>query len=216
MEENNSPRPSEERQPSRRMGMVHCDKCGEDYSATYKSCPFCEEDSKPRKRRSGARHFPGKSSTGGYRGSSVNMGQLLKVVLSLVIVLAAVYILVTKVGPIFFGDKEDKPDSKPGTSQVDPAPSKPDEDGQTDKPGEDGQTDKPDQPSGPVTPGTYGVVYNADGGLNFRAEPSTDSKILGSGNNGGSVKILGESGDWYKVDFGGGIGYAHKDYIKIK
>ena len=23
--------------------MIHCDRCGEDYAASYKSCPFCDE-----------------------------------------------------------------------------------------------------------------------------------------------------------------------------
>ena len=26
-----------------RPTMIHCDRCGEDYSSTYKRCPFCEE-----------------------------------------------------------------------------------------------------------------------------------------------------------------------------
>ena len=26
------------------MGSRHCAKCGEDYSDTYKRCPFCEEE----------------------------------------------------------------------------------------------------------------------------------------------------------------------------
>ena len=29
--------------PSRRNDVVRCPKCGEDYSITYKRCPFCEE-----------------------------------------------------------------------------------------------------------------------------------------------------------------------------
>ena len=26
-----------------RNGLIHCDNCGEDYSSTYKRCPFCDE-----------------------------------------------------------------------------------------------------------------------------------------------------------------------------
>lgn len=32
--------------------MIHCDVCGEDYSATYKRCPFCEEDARAARSRS--------------------------------------------------------------------------------------------------------------------------------------------------------------------
>ena len=26
------------------MAMIHCPKCGEKYSDTYRECPFCEEE----------------------------------------------------------------------------------------------------------------------------------------------------------------------------
>ena len=32
-----SPKPSHD-------ALIHCEHCGEDYSATYRRCPFCEEE----------------------------------------------------------------------------------------------------------------------------------------------------------------------------
>ena len=29
--------------------LIHCDACGEDYSATYRRCPFCGERNDPRR-----------------------------------------------------------------------------------------------------------------------------------------------------------------------
>ena len=31
------------RTPGARSELIHCDSCGEDYSSTYKRCPFCGE-----------------------------------------------------------------------------------------------------------------------------------------------------------------------------
>ncbi len=50
--------------------------------------------------------------------------------------------------------------------------------------------------------------------LNVRTEPSTNGAILGSFQAGESVKVIGVDGDWYKVEFGDQIGYAHGDYFQ--
>ena len=52
------------------MGSRHCAKCGEDYSDTYKRCPFCEEEAAlrsghPLRRRGGKRLEGGRQSSGG-------------------------------------------------------------------------------------------------------------------------------------------------------
>ena len=33
---------SEKQSPSRRNDVIRCENCGEDYSITYKRCPFCD------------------------------------------------------------------------------------------------------------------------------------------------------------------------------
>ena len=43
------------RQPLIRNDVIRCEKCGEDYSVTYKRCPFCDE----RPGRPGAPAVPG-------------------------------------------------------------------------------------------------------------------------------------------------------------
>ena len=152
MAENNSPR-----QAPRRDGMIHCEKCGEDYSATYKRCPFCDERPSRGVAAGSGRRAAGKRAArnpggGGYRGGSVDLVQILKVVISLALVIAAIYIVVTKAVPFFFGGKEDKPDPKPGTSQVDPDKSKtPDASKPAVDPGQS-EAQQPDQPAVPVPP----------------------------------------------------------------
>ncbi|MGG7176893.1 SH3 domain-containing protein [Clostridium paraputrificum] len=59
-----------------------------------------------------------------------------------------------------------------------------------------------------------GHVVNAPSGLRIRSAASTTSAVLGTLQNGQNVDIKGESGEWYKIDFNGTIGYAHKDYIQ--
>ncbi|MDS0526633.1 SH3 domain-containing protein [Clostridium sp. SHJSY1] len=63
--------------------------------------------------------------------------------------------------------------------------------------------------------GTYATVKLQDpsSSLNFRSGPSTDSGIIGSLPHGASVKILGQSGDWYNVEYNGLSGYVRGDYL---
>lgn len=46
--------------------MIHCDVCGEDYSATYKRCPFCEEEEYERRRRSRESRYEPEDDYDGY------------------------------------------------------------------------------------------------------------------------------------------------------
>ena len=79
----------------RRSDVIRCEKCGEDYSITYKRCPFCDE----------------RPSRGGISGrrvaehnGPVNPIQIITLVVSLIIVIAALYIVFTYVGPLIFGN----------------------------------------------------------------------------------------------------------------
>ncbi len=58
-----------------------------------------------------------------------------------------------------------------------------------------------------------GVVQNTAGTLNIRLEPSTGSFIMGKAYENAAVHIVGEVGDWYKIEEHGAVGYVHKDYI---
>lgn len=65
----------------------------------------------------------------------------------------------------------------------------------------------------------YGVVTTSDGsGVNVRWEANTDSNnIIVSIPNGTNVMIVGEEGDFYKVQYSkdGYYGYMTKEYVKF-
>ncbi len=68
------------------------------------------------------------------------------------------------------------------------------------------------------TPPKTGVV-TVSGVLNIRKSPTTSADVLITAANGQVVAILGETDNWYKVQFAVNgksyTGYAHMDYIKI-
>ena len=74
------------RQPLIRNDVIRCEKCGEDYSVTYKRCPFCDER-------------PGRPGVG---HSGRHPVQLVGLVISLAIIAAAVFIVFTYVSPLIF------------------------------------------------------------------------------------------------------------------
>ena len=100
---------------SRRNDVIRCENCGEDYAVTYKRCPFCDGRSggSPTGRRA-ARNTRG----GGY-GGPVSPLQVVYVVVSLILIIAALYIVFTKVGPLLFPKEPGGSSSAPGTSQSD-------------------------------------------------------------------------------------------------
>ena len=83
MQKTQAPR---KRQPLIRNDVIRCEKCGEDYSVTYKRCPFCDER-------------PGRPGVG---HSGRHPVQLVGLVISLAIIAAAVFIVFTYVSPLIF------------------------------------------------------------------------------------------------------------------
>lgn len=59
------------------------------------------------------------------------------------------------------------------------------------------------------------LVVNAPGGLNMRAEPSTESEVLETIPNGAELVAEELSGDWYKVTYEGKTGWVHRDYVRV-
>jgi len=51
--------------------------------------------------------------------------------------------------------------------------------------------------------------------LNVRSGPGTNYSSKGLLSRGSKVTIVGESGSWYKINYGSGTGYVHKNYIKL-
>ncbi len=57
---------------------------------------------------------------------------------------------------------------------------------------------------------------SADGGLNIRSEPSTDSEILGVAEDGSLLPLLTEkeSDGWYQIEFEGKSAYVSAEFAK--
>ena len=116
------------RTPGSRPGLIRCDHCGEEYSDSYRRCPFCAEydaDVKeetlriraetyggPRHAATGQRTAPtrtgysrggkrvayGNRRGGGY--TKVSAGKIIAWLLSLIVILAAIWIVVTQIVPL--------------------------------------------------------------------------------------------------------------------
>ena len=82
--------------PPRRNEVIRCENCGEDYSVTYKRCPFCDE--RPGR---GSRPVPsGRRVANGGRRGGVNPLQMAGLVISLILIIAAMVIVFRAVEPL--------------------------------------------------------------------------------------------------------------------
>ena len=105
--------PRERRQaPPRRGDVIRCENCGEDYSITYKRCPFCDE----RPGRGGGAGKRVANTRGGGYGRPVNPIQIAGLVVSLALIVAALFIVFRFVGAPLFGGKK-PPVSSQSSSQ---------------------------------------------------------------------------------------------------
>ncbi|MGE4276140.1 MAG: SH3 domain-containing protein [Lawsonibacter sp.] len=109
----------EKRTSSRRSDVIRCENCGEDYSITYKRCPFCDE--RPGRGGIGGRRVAGGGKGGSYR-APVHPVQVIGLVVSLVLIITALFIVFKYVGPLLFGDKPDDGNASNGTSQSESQP----------------------------------------------------------------------------------------------
>ncbi len=100
----------EKQTPSRRNDVIRCENCGEDYSVTYKRCPFCDE-------RPGRSGINGRRASGRTGGGPVHPIQMIGLVVSLILIIAALFIVFKYVGPLLFGDKQPAGGSSSGSSQ---------------------------------------------------------------------------------------------------
>ncbi|MGL5152465.1 MAG: SH3 domain-containing protein [Clostridium sp.] len=76
-----------------------------------------------------------------------------------------------------------------------------------------GQTPEP-----PVTPPSdkkYGIV-NVNDSLNVRSGAGTNHSVIASLPKNKKVEIIGESGNWFKINFDGREGFVSKDYIIVE
>ncbi len=72
-------------------------------------------------------------------------------------------------------------------------------------------------PTPTPAPKAKAAKIQADGGLNIRAEASTDGEILGLAENGSMLPLLVEnpSGGWYQVEYQGKTAYISAEYASI-
>lgn len=78
-------------EPPTRNATVHCDNCGEDYSDTYKRCPFCDE------RRNS--YSPNKTRS---TGAGMDPRHFLGFSISMALIFSAGFIVVQEVLPLLF------------------------------------------------------------------------------------------------------------------
>ena len=111
------------RSGSTRNETIRCPYCGEDYAASYRHCPFCDElpleedydeEEAPRSRsRSGGKRLMTNTRGGGY-GGGPTPGKIIATILSLALIVAAVIIVITQILPLL--SKDSKPDPSPSPS----------------------------------------------------------------------------------------------------
>ncbi len=120
------------------MDLIKCPVCGEKYSSSYRRCPFCEEEDRPRKvsgKRRGGHHVAERKHTHSARGPLI-------AVLLVVLVIFSWYLFGGK-----FMEKIQE-DRANDVENVDPAPVDPVQDDPSDTPVDPIET--PDDPA--VTP----------------------------------------------------------------
>ena len=109
------------KQETRRTDVIRCEYCGEDYSVTYKRCPFCDDragyggygggDSVPTR---GGKRVATNKRGGGY-GGGMQPVQIIGLALSIILIVAAVYIVFSVLSPLFRGAGGSASDSVSGS-----------------------------------------------------------------------------------------------------
>lgn len=197
------------------MSNHRCPTCGEEYSDTYRSCPFCEEENalkhgKSPHRQGGHRLEKRKPSSGGAGGVMLLlMGVIILGVVGYVVfgddVADAVGIRNTDETPVNVENREPEkiPIAQAGTVNTDPPPVN------EDIPQSDGPGDTSDEPGGPLTLSQTDITIPAGetgrltvtGGSGDVAWTSSNPEIASvdggsvTGKAGGTVTITAKSGE---------------------
>ena len=102
-----------------RNEQIRCEHCGEYYAATYKRCPFCdgkgepeeddfrEEEAERRRSNRGGRRAVKTNRRGGGYGRHVRPVQVIGLILSMLLIVAAVYIVFTVISPLLVGNRSE-------------------------------------------------------------------------------------------------------------
>ena len=190
------------------MSTIRCPKCGEEYSDTYKKCPFCQEEEairqgKPLRRRGGKRLDKRKRSAGA--------GGVMLIVTAVIII--------GVVGFVFFGDQvaglmgirteqnqtDDTPDTVQTSQDDTQTPATPDDEGDDISQ----EPDVPQEPAGPLAldrdsmtiPAGETALLTATGGTGDVTWTSSNENIATVANGsvtgvaGGTVTITAAAGE---------------------
>lgn len=106
-----------------RSELIRCPNCGEDYSATYKRCPFCDEEatrSVSRRTRGGRRLS---NTRGGGYGGGWGPFRIVTTLLSVALIVAAAIIVFTIVKPMVELGSKEPGSTVPGNSAAVESPS---------------------------------------------------------------------------------------------
>ena len=87
--------------PPRRNDVIRCEYCGEDYAITYKRCPFCDERPDRGGSSAGGGRRRASNTRGGGYGRPVNPIQIVGLVISMILIIAALFFVFTKLAPLF-------------------------------------------------------------------------------------------------------------------
>lgn len=85
--------------PGSRPGLIYCENCGEEYSSSYRRCPFCAEYEAELNDTTGKRVVRSKLRGGGYKKKS-KPGRIISGILSLLVIAALIWLIVTKLVPL--------------------------------------------------------------------------------------------------------------------
>ena len=66
-----------------------------------------------------------------------------------------------------------------------------------------------------VLTGKTGTVVNCRTAVNIREKATSRSKILGTAKKGETFKLVGRSGNWYKIEYQGKNAYVFHRYLKV-
>ncbi len=106
----------------RRSDVIRCEYCGEDYSVTYRKCPFCDDMAGRTTSRPAPHSGKGGKRQAGAPRSSVPMEpvRIIGYALGIILIIAAIYIVYTMLAPLFGGRgavaSSSDPQSSVGTS----------------------------------------------------------------------------------------------------
>lgn len=111
---------AKKRTPGSRPGLIYCENCGEEYSDTYRHCPFCiEYEAEQTGKQVSLSNLLG----GGYK--KVTFGKVLSIIISVAIIVALCWAVIFKIIPMVqlghsAGNMD--PEHVPSSSPVSPSP----------------------------------------------------------------------------------------------